>query len=60
MNNARVFVDGREAGTINNGSLSIQVDRGSHEIVMIAPGYRTFLSTYNVTTNGQITINPTR
>nr|WP_221284083.1 DUF4384 domain-containing protein [Deinococcus humi] len=60
VNNARVFVDGREAGTISNGSLNVQVDRGSHEIVMIAPGYRTFLSTYNVTTNGQITINPTR
>lgn len=60
VNNARVFVDGREAGTISNGSLSVQVDRGSHEIVMIAPGYRTFLSTYNVTSNGQITINPTR
>ncbi|CAM3673680.1 DUF4384 domain-containing protein [Deinococcus frigens] len=60
LNNARVFVDGQEAGTVRNGTLSVQVDRGSHEIVMIAPGYRTFLSTYNVTTNGQITINPTR
>ncbi|CAM4445289.1 PEGA domain-containing protein [Deinococcus marmoris] len=60
VNNARVFVDGQEAGTISNGTLNVQVDRGSHEIVLIAPGYRTFLSTYNVTTNGQITINPTR
>ncbi|OLV17932.1 DUF4384 domain-containing protein [Deinococcus marmoris] len=60
VNNARVFVDGQEAGTISSGALNVQVDRGSHEIVLIAPGYRTFLSTYNVTTNGQITINPTR
>lgn len=60
VNNARVFVDGQEAGTIKNGSLNLQVARGSHEIVMIVPGYRTFLSTYDVTKNGQITITPTR
>ncbi|PNY82373.1 DUF4384 domain-containing protein [Deinococcus koreensis] len=60
VNGARVFVDGVEAGTIRNGGLNVQVDRGSHEIVMIAAGYRTFISTYNVSTNGQITINPTR
>lgn len=60
VNGARVFVDGVEAGTVRNGGLNVQVDRGSHEIVMIAAGYRTFISTYNVSTNGQITINPTR
>ncbi|THF88800.1 PEGA domain-containing protein [Deinococcus sp. KSM4-11] len=57
VNGARVFVDGTEAGTIRNGGLDVQVARGAHEIVVIAPGFRTFLSTYNVTTNGQITIN---
>ncbi|MDV6373865.1 DUF4384 domain-containing protein [Deinococcus arenicola] len=60
VNNARVFVDGQEAGTIRNGTLNLQVGRGAHEIVMIVPGYRTFLSTYDVTKNGQITINPVR
>ncbi|MFC3834457.1 PEGA domain-containing protein, partial [Deinococcus rufus] len=60
VNGARVFVDGTEAGTIRNGGLDVQVSRGAHEIVVIAPGFRTFMSTYNVTTNGQITINQVR
>ncbi|MPY65664.1 PEGA domain-containing protein [Deinococcus sp. SDU3-2] len=58
--NARVFVDGREVGTIQNGVLSVSVPRGSHEVVLIAPGYRTFVNTYNVTRNSQITITPAR
>ncbi|UBV43142.1 PEGA domain-containing protein [Deinococcus taeanensis] len=57
---ARVFVDGQEAGTIRNGGLDVSVEGGNHEIVMIAAGYRTFVSNYNVTKNGQITITPTR
>ncbi|GGK94823.1 DUF4384 domain-containing protein [Deinococcus radiotolerans] len=57
---ARVFVDGQEAGTIRNGGLDLQLDGGTHEIVMIAPGYRTFVSNYNITKNGQITITPSR
>ncbi|MDB5046580.1 MAG: S-layer protein [Deinococcus sp.] len=57
---ALVFVDGRQAGTIQNGGLNVGVSRGSHEIVLIAPGYDTFVNTYNVQQNGQITINPTR
>ncbi|NTY01591.1 DUF4384 domain-containing protein [Deinococcus sp. JMULE3] len=60
VSGARIFVDGQEAGTIRNGGLNLQVSGGTHEIVMIAPGYRTFVSTYNITKNGQITINPTR
>ncbi|MFC0616424.1 PEGA domain-containing protein, partial [Deinococcus budaensis] len=60
VNGARVFVDGREAGTIRNGGLNVTVDRGGTEVVLIAPGYRTFVGTYNVTRNAQITINPTR
>ncbi|MDL2345573.1 PEGA domain-containing protein [Deinococcus sp. MIMF12] len=58
--NARVFVDGREVGTIRNGGLSVSVARGSHEVVLIAPGFRTFVNTYNVTRNAQITITPAR
>jgi hypothetical protein len=57
---ARVFVDGREVGVIRNGGLNVTVDRGTNEIVLIAPGYRTFVSTYNVQQSGQITINPSR
>lgn len=57
---ARIFVDGVEAGTIQNGGLNLNLSRGSHEIVMIAPGFRTFVNTYNIAQNGQITINPSR
>ncbi|MEW6422232.1 MAG: DUF4384 domain-containing protein [Deinococcota bacterium] len=60
VNGARVFVDGDEVGVIRNGALNITVSRGSHEIVVIAPGYRTFSNVYNVQRNGQITITPTR
>lgn len=60
VNGARVFVDGQEAGTISGGLLTLNLSRGTHEVVVINPGYRTFISTYNVTSNGQITINPTR
>jgi len=60
VNGARVFVDGREVGTIRNGGLNVSVDRGSAEVVLIAPGYRTFVGNYNVTRNAQITINPAR
>lgn len=57
---ARVFVDGEEVGTIRNGGLRLDVTRGSHEVVLIAPGYRTFVNTYNVTRDSQITITPAR
>jgi len=55
-----VFVDGRQVGSIQNGGLNLVVPQGSHEIVLIAPGYRTFVNTYNVTQGGTLTINPTR
>ncbi|WP_293909253.1 DUF4384 domain-containing protein [Deinococcus sp.] len=60
LNGATVFVDGRQVGTVQNGGLNLSLTRGSHEIVLIAPGYRTFVNTYNVSNGGTITINPTR
>ncbi|GGQ96202.1 DUF4384 domain-containing protein [Deinococcus ruber] len=57
---ALVFVDGRQVGSIQNGGLNLNLSRGSHEIVLIAPGYRTFVNVYNVNQGGTITINPTR
>jgi len=57
---ALIFVDGRQVGSIQNGGLNLNVTQGSHEIVLIAPGYRTFVQTYNVTQGGTITINPVR
>ncbi|WP_425146949.1 DUF4384 domain-containing protein [Deinococcus sp.] len=60
VSGALVFVDGRQVGTIQNGGLNLSLSRSSHEIVLIAPGYRTFVNVYNVTRGGTITINPTR
>ncbi len=60
VSGARIFVDGDEAGVIRNGGLDLSLTPGVHEISMVASGYRTFTSTYNVTKNGQITITPTR
>ncbi|SMB92226.1 PEGA domain-containing protein [Deinococcus hopiensis] len=60
LNGARVFVDGREVGAVRNGALNVDVDPGAHEVVLIAPGYRTFVNTYNVQRDAQITITPSR
>lgn len=60
VNGARVFVDGREAGTVRNGALNLDLDPGAHEVVLIAPGYRTFVQTYNLQRDSQVTITPTR
>lgn len=60
VNGARVFVDGSEVGTIQNGVLSIPVARGGREVVVLAPGYRAFVGQYNVTQNAQVNITPVR
>ncbi|AWN24202.1 S-layer protein [Deinococcus irradiatisoli] len=60
INGALIFVDGRQVGTIQNGGLDLNLTRGGHEIVLIAPGYNTFVNTYNVTQGGTITITPKR
>jgi len=60
VNGARVFVDGREVGVIANNGLNVQLSGGQHEIVMVAPGYRTSVGTYTVTRNAQLTINASR
>lgn len=57
---ALVFIDGRQVGSIQNGGLNVSVSQGSHEIVLIAPGYRTFVNTYTVTHSETLTIDPTR
>ncbi|WP_420595016.1 DUF4384 domain-containing protein [Deinococcus sp.] len=60
VNGAAVYVDGRQVGTIQNGGLNLTLTRGSHEILLVAPGYRTFVNTYNIDKGGTITINPSK
>lgn len=48
---ALVFVDGRQVGTIASGSGRFElrdVASGVHEVVVIAPGYNTYVTTVNV------------
>lgn len=48
---AAVFIDGRQVGTIPNGTGRLTVDQlepGNHELTLVAPSYRTFVSDFNV------------
>jgi hypothetical protein len=48
---ARVFVDGREVGTIASGSGRLTVrdlSDGVHELTLIAPGYRTLVQDFRI------------
>lgn len=60
VNGARVFINGTEVGTISNGGLSLNVPRGTHEVVMVAPGFRTYVNTVSISNNATLTINPSR
>lgn len=48
---AAVFVDGRQVGTIPNGSGRLTIDGlepGNHELTLVAPAYRTFVTDFNI------------
>ena len=53
---ARVFINGNEVGVINqNGSLTVQgLPIGSHELVVIAPGFRASVQNFSIN-GGQTT-----
>jgi hypothetical protein len=51
---ARVFVDGTEVGQTRNGVLQINVRPGSHQVVVIAPGYRVAFQDVRAVQNGQV------
>jgi hypothetical protein len=56
---ARVFVDGREAGLIASGSGRLTVrdlSEGSHEVVVVAPGYRTTVQDVRIRAGETVTI----
>lgn len=56
----RVFVDGQEIGQVRGGVVSANLTRGGHEIVMIAPGYATYVNNVNLSGPTNITITPKR
>jgi hypothetical protein len=42
---ARVFVDGQEVGSVGpGGAVRFEVDPGRHQVVLLAPGYRVFVT----------------
>ncbi|AFZ66591.1 DUF4384 domain-containing protein [Deinococcus peraridilitoris] len=60
VENARIFVDGREAGTIRDRDLTVNLERGDYEITVIAPGHRASVQTVQVRNAGNLTVNLSR
>ena len=57
---AAVFIDGSQVGNIPNGTgrLTISdVQPGSHELVVIAPGFTTYVTTFNAQGGGTVELN---
>jgi len=46
--NAKVFLDGYPLGTTNNGRLTVKVDPGDRELVLIAAGYHAYVKTIHL------------
>ncbi len=46
--NAKVFLDGYPLGTTKNGRLTVKVDPGDRELVLIATGYHAFVKTIHL------------
>lgn len=60
VDGARVFVDGRESGTIRGGNLTLTLQRGDYEVAVIAPGYRANVTTAQLRSGGTLTLNLNR
>ena len=57
---AWVFIDGSQVGTIPNGTGRLQVSNvqpGTHELVVIAPGFATYVTTFNAQGGGTVELN---
>lgn len=57
---AVVFIDGRQVGALPSGSGRLQVNDvapGRHELVVIAPGYATYVTTFNVSAGRDAELN---
>src|SRR5690606_14828561 len=57
---AQVFIDGSLAGSIPNGTGRLQVSNvqsGSHELVVIAPGFATYVTTFNAQGGSTVELN---
>ena len=57
---ALVFIDGRQVGTLPNGSGRLQINDvapGRHELVLIAPGYATYVTTFDVSAGRDTELN---
>lgn len=57
---AAVYIDGAQVGSIPNGTGRLQVSNvqpGSHELVVIAPGFATYVTTFNVQGGNTVEMN---
>ncbi|GGJ33601.1 PEGA domain-containing protein [Deinococcus roseus] len=60
VNGALVFVNGKQAGTIQNGAASFNLAPDNYEIVVIAPGYYVKSARLNLGSNSNIDFDLTR
>src|SRR5690606_38113718 len=57
---ALVFIDGSEVGTFPTGTGRLQVSNvqsGSHELVVVAPGFATYVTTFNAQGGSTVELN---
>ena len=57
---AMVFLDGRQVGTLPNGSGRLRISDvapGRHELVVMAPGYATYVTTFDVGAGHDVELN---
>lgn len=57
---ARVFINGGEVGTIPNGTGRLEVldmNAGMHELVIIAPGYQTYVGSFRIGSGQVVELN---
>ncbi|HZJ08126.1 MAG TPA: PEGA domain-containing protein, partial [Trueperaceae bacterium] len=57
---ALVFIDGSQVGSIPNGTGRLQVSNvpsGSHELVVVAPGFATYVTTFNAQGGSTVELN---
>jgi len=60
VNGALVFVNGKQAGTIQNGAASFSLTPDNYEFVVIAPGYYVKSARVNLGSNSNIDFDLTR
>lgn len=57
VNVGQVFIDGTLQGSLNQGMLNFSLNRGTHELVILSPGYGAYVKMLNLQNAINITAN---